>query len=55
MSIPLKEFEADLRKAADDIQNKTIESCARIAEAYGAPAEAVQAILRLKCKERTAA
>jgi hypothetical protein len=48
------DIEAVLTQLADSTQNKTAEAAAQIAKLYGAPDEAVQAILRLKTKEKAA-
>jgi hypothetical protein len=47
-------IDAILNQLADTTQNKTVEAAAQVAKLYGAPDEAVQAILRLKTKEKAA-
>jgi hypothetical protein len=48
------DIDAILNQLADTTQNKTAEAAAQVAKLYGAPDEAVQAILRLKTKEKAA-
>jgi hypothetical protein len=50
MTVP-RNIDDVLNDLADTTQDKTAEAAALIAKLYGAPDEAVQAILRLKCKK----
>ncbi|MCK1520198.1 hypothetical protein [Bradyrhizobium sp. 17] len=54
MALALKDVDALLDDLAVTMQNKTAESAAQIAKVYGASDEVVQAILRLKTKEKAA-